>query len=123
MTFPGFYASNSTEPQFVLADRLPAPYLRATLHAVADLALLHDKTLTVVGWVSDLGNGLSGMQLCPDGCQEGRSGTYTVLTDLQYIERQINDFKFHDDQVLTMPREDGRSAVVIRGDENTRRPW
>jgi hypothetical protein len=89
----------------------------------ADLALAYDVKYVVAGWYSDLGFGLSGVHLCTDGCLEGMHGTYTVLTDLAYIEAQANMHPFTDECALVIKRWDSRSAIVIRGDENTRRHW
>lgn len=109
--------------RFILAHELPASYLHQVLHMTAELALMHDIKYVVVGWYSDLGFGQSGVHLCIDGCLDGAYGTYTVYTDLDYIEAQANVHPFADEHALVIQRRDGRSAIVIRGDENTRKPW
>jgi hypothetical protein len=118
--FPRFQygtGANHLQP-FVLAHHLPALYLRATLQAAADLALDEGLRLTVVGWHGSLG----GVYVCKDGCAEGQHGTYTVLSDLDYIEAKANEEEF-DGPTLALPRADGRTAVVLCGDAETKRLW
>jgi hypothetical protein len=121
----GFLCDTQPSPdaKFIPADELPYLYLIQVLHVTASLALRHGIKYVVVGWHSDLGNGASGVKLCSDGCFDGMHGTYTVLTDLAYIEAQANMHPFTDEHALVIKRRDGRSAVVIRGDENTVRHW
>lgn len=102
----------------ILAHHLPAVYLRATLQAAADMALDQGLRPTVVGWNGSLG----GVYVCKDGCAEGQHGTYTVLSDLDYIEAKANEEDF-DSLTLALPRADGRTAVVLRGDSETKRLW
>jgi hypothetical protein len=107
--FPRFQygtGANHLQP-FVLAH-----HLRATLRAAADLALDEGLRLTVVGWHGSLG----GVYVCKDGCAEGQHGTYTVLSDLDYIEAKAGP-------TLALPRADGRTAVVLCGDAETKRLW
>lgn len=122
---PGSHGNIAPPPhaRFVPAHELPTPYLHQVLHMTAQLALTHDIKYVVVGWYSDLGFGQSGVHLCTDGCLDGAYGTYTVYTDLAYIEAQANVHPFTDEHALVIQRQDGRTAIVIRGDENTRRHW
>jgi hypothetical protein len=104
---------------FILAHHFPKIYLQATLQATADLALQDGLRLTVVGWYSDLGLA-GGVYLCKDGCAHGQHGTYTVLTDLDFIEANEEDFE---GPAFILPRADGRTAMVLCGDSETKRPW
>lgn len=122
---PGYQGNSKPPPwaRFIPAHELPTPYLHQVLHTTAELALRYDIKYVVSGWYSDLGFGQSGVHLCTDGCLDGAYGTYTVLTDIEYIEAQANVHKFTDEHALVIRRSDGRSVIVIRGDENTRRHW
>lgn len=123
---PGFRGDMRPPPDadFVPADELPQPYLILVLQTTATLALHYGIKYVIAGWHSDLGNGESGIRLCSDGCLEGMRGTYTVLPDILYMEAQLNEnIPAHETHVMTLPRSDGRSVVVFRGDAETRRPW
>lgn len=123
---PGFQGDRQPPPDadFIPADELPCPYLIQVLHATASLALHYGIKYVVVGWHSDLGNGESGIRLCSDGCFDGVHSTYTILPDILYIEAQLNDeIPPHEMNSLTIPRTDGRSVVVFRGDAETRSFW
>lgn len=112
------------DAEFIPADELPYLYLIQVLHATASLALRHGIKYVVVGWHSDLGNGASGVKLCSDGCFDGMHSTYTILPDILYIEAQLNnEIPPHETHSLTLPRTDGRSVIVFRGDAETRSFW
>lgn len=111
-------------PDFIPATQLPAVYKQAVLSMVAELAVLHDRNITVVGWHRSMPPHHaehSGVQLCSCGCQEGAPGTYTVITDLAYIETQANREAGKYGQWAThIPLPDGRAAVAISADS---RAW
>jgi hypothetical protein len=112
------YGCNGSDvPDFVPATELPSMYLHMVFHAVAHLAVQHDQKLTIVGWHKRLGwlhEGHSGIQLCSDGCREGDAGTYTVITDMEYIEVQANqEAAKYGPTIVHIPLQDGRAAVVI----------
>lgn len=111
-------------PDFIPATQLPPVYKQALLTMVAELAVQHDREITVVGWHKSIGPnhaGYSGVQLCSCGCQEGAPGTYTVITDLAYIETQANrEAGKYGQWVTHIPLPDGRAAVAISADS---RQW
>jgi hypothetical protein len=111
-------------PDFIPATQLPPVYKQALFTMVAELAVQHDRGITIVGWHRNMGPpyaGCSGVQLCSDGCQEGAPGTYTVITDLAYIETQANkESDKYGRWVTHISLPDGRAAVAISADS---RAW
>lgn len=124
--FPAYQGKAQPPPdaQFIPADELSIPYLHQVLRMTGTLALQYGIKYVIVGWYSNLGNGPSGIKLCADGCLEGMRGTYTILPDVLYMEALVNEsVPAYETKILTLPREDGRSIVVLRGDAETRRHW
>jgi hypothetical protein len=111
-------------PDFIPATQLPAVYKQAVLSMVAHLAVQHDQNITVVGWHRSMPPHhaeRSGVQLCSCGCKEGAPGTYTVITDLAYIETQANrEAGKYGQWVTHIPLPDSRAAVAISADS---RAW
>lgn len=111
-------------PDFIPATQLPAVYKQALLTMVARLAVQHDRNITIVGWHRSMPPHHaehSGVRLCSCGCQEGAPGTYTVITDLAYIETQANrEAEKYGQWVTHIPLPDGRAAVAISADS---RAW
>jgi hypothetical protein len=114
---PPYGCNGPGVPDFVPATQLPQTYLHMVLRTVAHLAVQHDQKFTIVGWHKKLGwphEGHSGIQLCSDGCKEGDAGTYTVITDIEYIEVQANqEADKYGPTIVHIPLEDGRAAVAI----------
>jgi hypothetical protein len=114
---PPYGCGQPDVPDFIPAAQLPQMYLHMVFHMVAHLAVQHDQKLTIVGWHKRLGwphEGHSGIQLCSDGCKEGVADTYTVITDLAYIEVQANqEAAQFGPTIVHIPLKDGRAAVAI----------
>lgn len=113
MSFQFPYSSNADQPDFIPASELPQTFLMMTLSAVADLTLMHDRKITVIGWYRELVPGRSGVKLSPDGDMEGMPGTWTVYNDLDFIEAQANQ-EVPDTHLLLIECAYGRSAYAIK---------
>lgn len=97
---------------------MPWDLLYRALSVTAAAVIADDKRLTLIGYALTQ----RGWYVCTDGCEEGRQGSYTVISDVEHIEHLANGCMLPG-RPLQMRAADGRSALVVPGNDETVVPW